>query len=149
MQVKLEELEAEFREAFGPFDEGYQIFLRFADDGNRRNYYRQIHAIDGIFELAGEDLQVTDDNLFDGSERARLPIFQRVFDPGVSMTVILQHIDKNSFDYLNSLADIIGEDGGPNGGSAAPGNPTTNWDGGVLGYFGAIATDTLQIDLPE
>ncbi|MEL7427434.1 MAG: DUF4249 domain-containing protein [Bacteroidota bacterium] len=148
-EVVLDELEAEFREAFGPFDEGYQVFLRFADNGERRNYYRQIHAIDGVFELAGEDLQVTDDNLFDGSERARLPIFQRIFDPGVSITVVLQHIDKNSFDYLNSLADIIGEDGGPNGGSAAPGNPTTNWDGDILGYFGAIATDTLQIDLPE
>ncbi|MEL6969396.1 MAG: DUF4249 domain-containing protein [Bacteroidota bacterium] len=144
-QVDLIELESEFQEAFGPFDEGYRVFLRFADDPSRRNYYRQIHAIDGEYELAGEDLQVTDDNLFDGSERARVPIFQRIFDPGANLTVVLQHIDKNSFDYLNSLADVIGEDGG----TAAPGNPTTNWDGDVLGYFGAITTDTLQIDLPE
>ena len=147
--VELRELEAEFREGGGPIEEGYQIFLRFTDDPQRKNYYRQIHAIDGVYELAGEDLQVTDDNLFDGSENARLPIFQRAFDPGVTLTVILQHIDESSFEYLNALSDIIGDDGGPNSGSAAPGNPTGNWDGEILGYFGAFTADTLQIELPE
>ena len=147
--VALQELEADYREAFGPFDEGYQVFLRFADDATQENYYRQIHAIDGEYELAGEDLQVTDDNLFNGSPQARLPIFQRIFDPGVELTVVFQHIDNSSFEYYNSLADIIGEDGGPNGGSAAPGNPVSNWDGEVLGFFGAFASDTLQIELPE
>lgn len=148
-KVTILELEYEFREGGGPIDEGYQLFSRFTDDPTRSNYYRNVHAINGVYQLAGEDLQVIDDNLFDGSERARLPIFQRSFDPGATVTLVLQHIDENSFEYLNSLADIIGEDGGPNSGSAAPGNPVSNWDGEILGYFGAFAADTLSVELPE
>ncbi len=147
--VPLMELETEFQEASSFFDAGYRIFSRFADEPARANYYRVIHAVDGEYQLDGEDLQVSDDRLFDGSERARLPIFQRTFDPGATITVVLQHIDQSSFDYLNSLSNIIGDGEGPNSGSAAPGNPIGNWSGGVLGYFGAFSADTLIIELPE
>ena len=147
--VPLIELEAEFQESSSFFDAGYRIFSRFADDPGRANYYRVIHAVDGEYQLDGEDLQVSDDRLFDGSERARLPIFQRTFEPGATITLVLQHIDQSSFDYLNSLSDIIGDGQGPNSGSAAPGNPISNWSGDVLGYFGAYSADTLSIELPE
>lgn len=148
--VPILELEIEYQEKTGFFDEGYRVFTRFSDDPVRRNFYRQIYAIDSIFQRGGEHLQVSDDELFDGSERARLNVFNEIFEKGTTITIILQHIDANSFEYLNSLADIVNtEGGGPNSASAAPGNPNTNWDSNILGYFGAIGSDTLSIDLPE
>lgn len=147
-KVELIELEAEFQEARGPLDEGYLVFSRFKDDPEVMNYYRLVHLVDGTLKNEGEDLQVVDDNLFNGGT-ARLPLFRKVFDPGETVEVVLQHFDAASYDYFNSLGDILSSESGFGGGSAAPGNPNTNWNNGVLGYFSAFAADTLAVTIPR
>ncbi|MEM8526399.1 MAG: DUF4249 domain-containing protein [Bacteroidota bacterium] len=147
-RVKLIDLETEFQEARGPIDEGYLVYSRFEDDGNVENYYRLLHKVDGVLRNGGEDLQVVDDNFFNGG-MARLPLFQKIFNEGETVTLILQHIEVNSFEYFNSLGDIIASGMGPNSGTAAPGNPNTNWSNDALGYFGAFASDTLSVEIPQ
>ncbi|MEL7221136.1 MAG: DUF4249 domain-containing protein [Bacteroidota bacterium] len=146
--VLLNTLDTTFLEATAFFDEGYQVVSRFEDDPLTENYYRVLHAIDEVWQKDGTDLQVTNDRFFNGSENARLPVFNHIFSSGEIITVTLQHLDKVSFEYFNSLANIVGDGQGPNGGTAAPGNPPSNWSGDALGYFGAVAGDTRSILLP-
>lgn len=146
-KVELIELETEFQEATGPIDEGYLVYSRFVDDPAITNYYRLQHLVDGILQNEGEDIQVVDDNLFNGGI-ARLPLFRKVFDSGETIEVVLQHFDEASYDYFNSLVDIVSNEGGPGGGSAAPGNPNSNWSNGALGYFSAFSADTLSVQIP-
>ncbi len=56
--------------------------------------------------------------------------------------VELHSISKETYDYYNTLSDIIG---GNMEGSSAPANPTTNLNNGALGYFGAFAISSRTI----
>ena len=145
-QVKIMDLEAQFQEENAFLDEGYLVFTRFEDDPDDKNYYRFIHTVNDTLQNGGNDLQVLDDDLFNGGF-ARVPLFQKIFNTGEVVSVMLYHIDKASYDYYNSLSDIVGEDG-PNSGSAAPGNPTTNWSNNALGFFSAYSVDALSIEIP-
>lgn len=150
MQEKVELLEVftEFEEAIGPRDEGYIFFFRFQDEPEAKNFYRLIHTVNDTVQLDGDDLQVVDDVAFDGGA-ARLPIFQKVFDLGDTVSIELLHLDESAFNYYNTLGNIIGGGSGPFGGSAAPGNPETNWSGGALGYFSAYSSDTASLVITE
>lgn len=145
--IEIEQLSALFQEENAFFDEGYQVRFLFADPGNEANYYRIQHSIDGVEQREGSDMQILDDNLFNGGQ-ADLPIFQHVFLSGEVIEVQLLHFDESSFDYFNSLSDIVNSGGGPGGASAAPGNPITNWSGDILGYFSAYSKSTQEITLP-
>ncbi|MEL6638744.1 MAG: DUF4249 domain-containing protein [Bacteroidota bacterium] len=145
--IALEEVYTEFQNAFANLDEGYLVYFRYRDPGNTDNYYRVIHSLNGQPQLEGSDLQVFDDNLVNGN-LARTTLFQQIFNPGDSVTIELVHFDEASYDYFNSLSDIVGG-GGPSGGSAAPGNPNSNWSGGILGYFSAYSSDQSSIRIPE
>lgn len=146
-QVEILGLETQFQEANAFLDEGYLLFTRFEDDPDRTNYYRFLHAVNDTLQNEGNDLQVLDDGLFNGG-LARVPLFQKIFNSGEVVNVMLYHIDEASYDYYSSLSDIVGEDGGPNSGSAAPGNPTTNWSNNALGFFSAYSVDTLSVEIP-
>lgn len=143
-KIEITEVIAEFEEANGPIDEGYNLSVRFMDPDEEENYYRLIHTLNGVEQKDGNDLIVIDDFLFDGG-LVRLRLFRKVFDLGDSLELELIHLDEAGFDYYNSLADIINtEGGGPNGGSAAPGNPNSNWSGNILGYFSAYHADQVS-----
>ncbi len=144
--IPIEEIFTEFQPARAVLDEGYLVYFRFNDPAGENNYYRALHYLNGQAQLEGSDLQVLDDNLNDG-DNARFPLFQQIFNSGDSVTVELMHFDEASFEYFNSLGDIIGG-GGPGGGSAAPGNPNSNWSGGILGYFSAFSSDQRSLVIP-
>lgn len=147
-QIPLLEIYTEYQAPFAGFDEGYLVYFRYNDPAGIANYYRAIHSLNGQLQLDGDDLQVFDDVLNDGSN-ARFPLFQKIFDPGDEVQVELIHFDAASYDYFSSLSDIVGDGGGPRGGSAAPGNPNSNWSGEALGYFSAYSSDTLTVVVPE
>lgn len=145
--AKLLTIEAEYQEALGPVEEGYSVFFRYQDEPNVENYYRVLHYIDGVPQLEGSDLQILNDSRNDGLQ-PRLPIFQHTFAEGENITVELIHFDRAVHDYFSALTDIISA-GGPGGGTAAPGNPPTNWSNGALGYFSAFSTDRLEVVAEE
>jgi len=145
--VNLLGLEPQFSEATPFTDEGYLLFMRFEDPAGTDNYYRVLHRVNGVLQNAADDLQVSNDDLFDGGS-ARLPLFQKIFTSGDSVEVELLHFDEASYDYFNSLTDIVSQGGGPGGASAAPGNPTSNWTGGCLGYFSASSSSIQALRIP-
>jgi hypothetical protein len=52
-------------------------------------------------------------------------------------------IDKPTYDYFFSLAQIVGNNGGFQ--SASPANPNTNLTGGALGYFSAHTMKEVKL----
>ncbi len=140
--VPLDQLEPEFQEEFGPFPEGYIIYNRFNDPANEENYYRFRHWVNDTFQNEGTDIVVFDDSFFDGNY-TRLPLINQIFDLHDTVEVEMIHFDKAAYEFYNALVDIVGD---PNsGGSAAPGNPISNWNNNALGYFIAMSSDTVQI----
>lgn len=142
-KVMLNEVYFEYQQGFGHMEEGYNVYFRYNDPAGEPNFYRVIYYLNDEIQLKSENLQVLNDNLNDGNT-ARFPLFQKVFQPGEKVTIKLMHLDEASYDYFSSLSDIVGGQMGPNSGSAAPGNPITNWSGGILGYFCAFSSDTLS-----
>ncbi len=144
--VPLNNLESEFQAATPATDEGYGVFARFNDPADQENYYRIIHHLNGAIQNDGSDLQVITDGIGNGNY-LKLPLFQQVFNSGDRVFVELVHFDEASYEYFNSLGDILGGQG-PTAGTAAPGNPVTNWNGDAGGYFSAYTSDTLSLIIP-
>ena len=147
-KVELTELYTEYRAAIGPNDAGYLVYFRYEDPPGVKNYYRVVHSVNGVLQNTGGDLQVLNDDLNDGSN-ARFALFRQIFQVQDTVEVVLQHFDETSYDYYNSLGDIISSGSGFGGGSVAPGNPDSAWSGDALGYFSAIHSDTLSIVVRE
>lgn len=142
--VTLDQLEAEYQPATGPIPEGYFLYNRFNDPANEENFYRFKHWVNDTLQNEGLDLIVFDDAFFDGNY-VRLPLANQFFDLGDTVQVEMIHFDKPAYEFFNSMADIVSNDQSPNGGSAAPGNPISNWNNNALGYFVAMSSDTLEV----
>jgi hypothetical protein len=134
-KVNFDALETRAQAFFGNVD--YQIIPKYIDPKGIGNNYRFVLSIN---DKVKNDIFVLNDELSDGNVNAR-PLFrQRSSDStenikiGDKIALEMQCIDKNVYEYFNSLA---GESGGPGGGSATPANPVTNIKGGALGYFAA------------
>jgi hypothetical protein len=143
-KVKLDTVYSKYEKGFGPIESGYAVYFRYSDPALVPNYYRVVHYLNGEKQNSAEDMQVFNDRLTDGNS-PEMPLIMKIFQPGDTVMVELVHFDAASYDYFLTLSEIIGEGGGPHGGLAAPGNPNTNWSGGILGYFSASASDTLSV----
>jgi len=137
-----------YEEGFGPRESGYTVYLQYSDPANVPNYYRVTHDLNGEYQNNAEDLQVLNDNNNDGNQ-ARIPLFMQTFQKGDAVNLSLIHFDESSYDYFSSLGDIIGGNMGPNSGSAAPGNPISNWSNNALGYFSTYSADTVSLVVGE
>jgi Domain of unknown function (DUF4249) len=127
----------------------YEINCYFQDnpeyeDFARFKVYVNGEKRDGVFTY--------DDRLSDGNsiEFSRFRIDQDddedKLKPGDLITIELLTIDEATYEYFNTLSDVIGGSGG--GGmmsGSTPANPTTNWDNDALGYFSAYSIDTKSI----
>lgn len=142
--VLIDSVYAVFEEGFGPRESGYTVYVKYTDPAVVSNYYRLQHSLNGAYQNKAEDLQVMNDNRNDGNQ-VRIPLMMKTFQKGDLVKIELIHFDEGSYDYFNSLGDIIGSGRGPNSGSAAPGNPISNWTNGALGYFSSISSDTSSL----
>lgn len=124
-------------------EDGEQSFqeaaVRFHDPPGIENYYR-------LTQLASERIRfsgiVDDDRLQDGSNIT-------IFIPAIpsrgsdSLTVLLQSIDKNVYEYLRMLNELEQED--VLGQTALSANPTSNFSNGAVGYFSAYSQTSKTI----
>ena len=86
---------------------------------------------------------VTDDLVSD--ENLISTTLQRsTFDEGSTVRVELYSIDEGTYDYFNTLVDVL-QSSGMN--SATPFNPTSNVSNNALGYFGAWAVSSMEVQL--
>lgn len=118
------------------------VQAHYDDPADVANFYRFVvyvndQRLDGVF--------VSDDRLRNGI-RARTPIGTGPdapeINPGDRVRVRMECIDARVYDYLKSLADLLG------GQALTPANPNTNLSGGALGYFSAQTASTNSLTVP-
>jgi hypothetical protein len=115
------------------------VSLKFKDPAGIDNYYRLIEFKNGIrqkgFEVSNDKLSLNGTITYS--------IYQNTdstLNSGDKVTVWLESIDNNMYDYFRTAAD--------DGESASPSNPISNISNGALGYFNACAVRTKDIIVP-
>lgn len=142
--VTIDSVTWEYDEGSSFFDAGYYLNVWFSDPPSVQNYYRiQIYR-NGLLKRSMDDLIVFNDRYVDGN-KVGISLFNDPYYLNDTVRVQLISLDKNAYDYFNTLAELINT----NPGSAAPANPNTNFSNGALGYFSAWSSDTLSIIIKE
>jgi hypothetical protein len=125
----------------GETEDLYNTFPQFIDPQERGNNYQFIQSTDRL----GRDnaIVVSNDNVENGQPYSR-PVVSRDFKvkAGDILTLEMRCIDKPTYDYFFTLAQIKGN--GPGGGTT-PTNPDSNISGGALGYFSAYTVQRKSI----
>lgn len=149
--VVLDTLTTEFFEKSIFNEEGYYATAYFSDPPNIDNYYRlqvfvnkEVYIFtfeneDGDREEDSKDINfwLTNDKFTDGNlQDFEFPHTLKATD---TLDVMLQQLDRTTYDYYNTLVDVI------YGGGIAPSNPISNIDNDAFGYFGAFSVSKTTI----
>jgi hypothetical protein len=141
-----------------PTASGYLVNVYFNDNPDIKNYYRVkvfVNNAKGTNQKVGLEYLLYDDKIFNG-EKTKLPALRgsKLLNVNDIVTVELYSLSKETYDYYNTLQNIIAVNRSTLGkaqtmieGSSAPANPITNFDNNALGYFGAycISRKTIVI----
>ena len=140
--VSLGEITYEYNPGFFGSNPGYLVFLNFNDPINISNYYQVVLSLNGVELNALNETFTQDDILSDGNPISR-PLFgEDFFQIEDTVGMELRSIDQDIYYYLNEAYIIVGSN---SAGSAAPANPTSNWDNNALGYFSAYGNSRKEI----
>jgi hypothetical protein len=140
-----------------PHYKGYMVNIYFNDQPVIKNYYRvKIFQNGKPFKdkESGNEIILMDDKIFDG-KHTRMPAKRGgiFFNLGDTITIQLQSIGKETYDYFNTLKNAIAKSTSMMSmgksmmmdGSAAPANPISNISNDALGYFGAASISSKTI----
>ena len=133
----------------GRGEPGFDIYITFKDPPQPGNYYRINATASGLpsaDSIDGRRYRLYTDKLTNGNEMQERIRAGRNITQGDTITVQLLSIDKASYDFFNTLGDILQSDQAAT--SLAPANPNSNISNGSLGYFAAYTVDTRQIIIP-
>jgi hypothetical protein len=119
--------------------DSFQIVVNYQDPIADINFYRIKSTVNGIPRSEGVKLLVIEDRYSVGAYFT-LPIFTDSYELNDSVDVELVSMSHAMFDYFNTLALLVDGSGSP-----APTNPSGNWSGGALGYFGAFSVSKQTI----
>jgi hypothetical protein len=126
-------------ETAGP--RGKVLQANYDDPASVANFYQFVVFVN---DKKQDGIYVTDDRLRNGI-RARTPIGQGPEGPEIEtddvVRVEMRCIDAGTYDYLKSLADLLG------GQTLGPANPNSNLSGGALGYFSAQTTSVNSLTI--
>jgi hypothetical protein len=116
-------------------EENARALTYFADDLTTNNYYRRMLHQSSLDSLPDQDFALNDDFVENGSI-----VFGTGFDFERGDTVIntLFHIERDYFDFLNSLANAVASNGNPFG---QPGVIKSNIEGNAIGIFTGLSYD--------
>lgn len=128
-------------------DRGYNLYIVFTDPSETPNWYRvEAHTHQApVDSVTGRRFLLFNDKLTNGSQTTFRIRAARSANPGDTVTVRLYSIDKGTYDYYNTVNDVLASDRSPT--SLSPANPNTNLSNGSLGYFAAFAIDSLSVVL--
>lgn len=119
--------------------DSFEIVLYYQDPPADLNFYRIRSTVNGIPRSEGGKLLVIEDRYSVGAY-FRLPIFTDSYELNDSVDVELLSMSHAMYDYFNTLSLLVDGTGSP-----APTNPSSNWSGGALGYFGAFSISKERI----
>lgn len=117
--------------------------FEFQDIAGVPNYYRYI--IEDSDKDNNRSILIDDDTFFDGQlAEQRIISFNDKIEQGDTIRLQLWSIDEAVHLYLKTLNSVID---GASGQQAAPANPTSNIEGGAMGYFTAhtVSRSTLVV----
>jgi hypothetical protein len=129
-------------------DQVYNLYVFFRDPPEPGNYYRmnlRVSVPISPDSIDGRRYHLYNDKLTNGNEAAVRIRMRNYFQPGDTVWVDLLSIDKASYDYFNTLNNILTSNRSPT--SLAPANPNTNLTNGALGYFAAYSVDSKMLIL--
>ncbi|HXB93983.1 MAG TPA: DUF4249 domain-containing protein [Puia sp.] len=112
----------------------------FQDPVGLGNYYQFTETVN---HRVIPDIFVFEDRLSDG-KFIQYPLYNdsAYLQPGDTLTLTMNCIDKNIYNYFFQLMNVAGSN---NFQSATPANPTGNISNGALGYFSAHTTQSASI----
>ena len=89
------------------------------------------------------DFILRDDKIFDGNS-IQIPLSIKTFQINDTVTVELLSLNKDTYDYYNTL---IAGSSGPGGmmSSSTPANPVSNISNSAMGYFGVYSINSKTI----
>jgi hypothetical protein len=119
--------------------DSFEIVVNYQDPQDDLNFYRIKSTVNGIPRSEGVKLLVIEDRYSAGAYFT-LPIFTDSYELNDSVEVELVSMSRAMFDYFTTLALLVDGSGG-----AAPTNPSSNWSGDALGYFGAFSVSKQTI----
>lgn len=119
--------------------DSFQIIVHYQDPLADLNFYRVKSTVNGFPRSAGDKLLVIEDRYSAGAYFT-LPIFTDSYEQNDNVEVELISLSHAMFDYFTTLALLVDGSGSP-----APTNPSSNWSGGALGYFGAFSVSKQTI----
>lgn len=133
--VKLSEYNSwyEFPDSLGKI---YEVLAYVTDPVESANYYRkEVYKNDTIYSK-----ETTDDSYFNG-QTVQLETLMGFFKEDDIVKIYLKSIDKQAFEYYNTLA----LSNSSSGMFAAPDNPKSNLQGDALGRFYAYTVDSVIV----
>ena len=126
-----------------------QLVPEYQDPAGTRNYYLFRQYRNGRLNPA---IFLQDDEFTDGKASARALFVQGPTEDadklaaGDSVRVEMRNLDAGAYEYFRTL-NLLLQGGGL--ASASPANPTSNFSGGVLGYFSAYSRRQRRLVLPR
>lgn len=124
----------------GPFsgDGGYIVAVTYQDPAPEGDFTSVVLTKNGKELTELSDLVLNDDELTNGNFVVR-PLFVKFFDIGDTAEIELRTIDEKIHDYYVELSSLTN----PN--SAAPANPTYQWENRALGFFSAYPSSRQSV----
>ena len=123
----------------------YRVNYEINDPAEYTNYYRFV-----LYHKNRElrSRRVFDDQFHNGKIIADDFVLRDTinFDPGDTVRIELQNIDKNTFNFLRTLREGAG---GLSFLSASPSNPISNISNNGLGYFSAYSQNSGYLIIPQ
>ncbi|MEB8329382.1 DUF4249 family protein [Flavobacteriaceae bacterium KMM 6897] len=118
-----------------------EVLVKFTDDASRDDYY--------LFDLDFDLYLPTEDRFYQG-EQFVFSYFYEDIEPGKEVTITINGVDKQFYNYMNILIDQSGQNGGgpfESAPSTIRGNMVniTNPDKYPLGYFSLAEANRLSL----
>jgi len=121
----------------------YIVFCNFLDPVETEDYYRfKIKINNESVESRGSSYILANDQLFNG-QYVKYTIWGVEASPQDTVSIILETIGFNTFEYFRTLNDALSSGGM----GSTPYNPISNLTNDALGYFGAYTSDKQSIIL--
>jgi hypothetical protein len=124
---------------------GVSVLAVFTDPAGVANYYRLIECVNHVPNY--KNISIISDQGQDGAIISKNVVRRdTTIHKGDTISVILESIDANVYEYYRTLAQITKQQTGIQ--TTVPGNPTTNLSNNALGFFSAYAIRTKYTIAP-
>ncbi|HWY11430.1 MAG TPA: DUF4249 domain-containing protein [Bacteroidia bacterium] len=125
---------------------GYRVTCKFTDPVGVGNHYRVLITSNDTANLGQNNSRIVSDKLTDGKQLS--VSFRTKLISTDTVKILLQCIDKSTYDFYNTLQGAVGNSSISQFLAALPANPTNNISNKGLGYFAAYAVTTNTKVIP-